>query len=124
MCSSDLDRILERLGAIARESFFLTQVAIVTALGAMVTPRALPLLQALADQTRDGRVRRQAQEAIQTVQGAIGRDASLEKLRQSLEELKQTNQELKSRLESLEARGSSSPPLLPLRESGDNVSST
>jgi aminopeptidase N len=101
---ADQDRILERLGAIARESFFLTQVAVVTALEAMVTPRALPLLQSLADQTQDGRVRRRAEEAIQTVQGAIGRDASLEKLRQSLEELQQTHQELKSRLADLEAR--------------------
>jgi aminopeptidase N len=49
-------------------------------------------------------VRRRAEEAIQTVQGAIGRDASLEKLRQSLEELQQTHQELKSRLADLEAR--------------------
>jgi aminopeptidase N len=98
------DRILERLGAIAREPFFLTQMAVVAALEAMVNAQALTLLQSLADQTRDGRVRRRAEEAIQTVQGAIGKDPSLETLRQTLEELKQTHQEMKSRLADLEAR--------------------
>lgn len=101
---ADQERVLDRLRAIARESFFLTQVAVVAALGTMVTPQAMTLLQSLADQTSDGRVRRQAEEAMQKVQAAIGKDKAVEKLQQQLEELKQTNQRLNSRLADLEAR--------------------
>ncbi|MDJ0707566.1 MAG: M1 family metallopeptidase [Leptolyngbyaceae cyanobacterium MO_188.B28] len=100
----NVNRILERLDELARESFFLTQVSVVVALGQMETTKAIGVLQALADQTPDGRVRRRAEEAIQKVQKAAGSDQAVEKLRQELDELKKTNQELKSRLESLEAK--------------------
>ncbi|HIK44334.1 MAG TPA: M1 family metallopeptidase [Leptolyngbyaceae cyanobacterium M65_K2018_010] len=100
----NVERILDRLERIASETFFLTQVAAVTALGAMETDRAITILEHLADHTPDGRVRRRAQEAVQQVQKAIGKDQALEKLRQDLEELKTTHQDLKSRLEQLEAK--------------------
>ena len=100
----DGERILNRLDAIASETFFLTQVSAVAALGAMDTPRAIGILQALADSTPDGRVRRRAQEAVQKVQKAIGKDQAVEKLQQEVDELKKTNQDLKSRLETLEAK--------------------
>jgi aminopeptidase N len=100
----DVERILTRLDSIASESFFLTQVSAVLALGAMETPRAMGILQSLADHTPDGRVRRRAQEAVQKVQKAIGKDQAVEKLKQEIDDLKQSNQELKSRLENLEAK--------------------
>jgi aminopeptidase N len=62
------------------------------------------ILQSLADHTPDGRVRRRAQEAVQKVQKAIGKDKAVEKLRQEVDDLKKSNQELKSRLETLEAK--------------------
>jgi aminopeptidase N len=101
---SNLERILDRLDAIAHEGFFLTQVSAVAALGSLETGRAIAILQSLADHTPDGRVRRRAQEAVQQVQKAIGKDKAVEKLRQELDELKKSNQELKSRLETLEAK--------------------
>ena len=101
----NVNRILERLDELARESFFLTQISVVSALGQMETTKAMGVLQALADQTPDGRVRRRAEEAIQKVQKAAGSDQAVEKLRRELDELKKTNQELKSRVESLEAKG-------------------
>ncbi len=100
----NVERILDRLDTIAHESFFLTQVSAVIALGSMETPRAMGILQSLADHTPDGRVRRRAQEAAQQVQKAIGKDQAVEKLQQEIDELKQSNQELKSRLETLEAK--------------------
>lgn len=100
----NVQRILERLNLIAREPFFLTQVSVVSALGAMETPRALGVLQALADHTADGRVRRRAEEAVQRVQKNIGQDQAVQKLQQEIDELKKSNQELKSRLEALEAK--------------------
>ncbi|MFQ4136411.1 M1 family aminopeptidase [Nodosilinea sp. PGN35] len=100
----NVERILDRLETIAHESFFLTQVSAVAGLSAIETGRAIGILQSLADHTPDGRVRRRAQEAVQQVQKAIGKDKAVEKLRQELDDLKKSNQELKSRLETLEAK--------------------
>ena len=100
----DLDRILARLSGLARETFFLTQVAVSSALGQMETPKAIPILRALADQTPDGRVCRLAEESIQRVQKAVGSDQAIKSLQEELEQLKKSNQELKSRLEELEAK--------------------
>ncbi len=100
----NLERILARLKELSRESFFLTQVAVVNALGQMETAHAIGILQALADQTPDGRVRRIAEEAVQKVQKNIGSDKALKQLREEMEQLKRENQELRSRLETLEAK--------------------
>ncbi|MBE9234119.1 M1 family metallopeptidase [Cuspidothrix issatschenkoi LEGE 03284] len=101
---ANIERILDRLAEIARETFFLTQVAVLTALGRMETPKAIGILQSLANQTADGRVRRYAEEEVAKVQNNIGTDKTLRQLREELDQLKQQNQELKSRLENLEAK--------------------
>ncbi|MGC8712769.1 MAG: M1 family aminopeptidase [Leptodesmis sp.] len=100
----NLERILDRLKELSRESFFLTQVAVVNALRQMETPKAIAILNALAEQTPDGRVRRIAEEAVQQVQKNVGSDKAVKQLREELDQLKQENQELKSRLEALEAK--------------------
>ena len=101
---ANIERILDRLSEIARETFFLTQVAVLTALGQMETPKAIGILQSLANQTADGRVRRYAEEEVSKVQKNIGTDKTLKQLREELDQIKQQNQELKSRLENLEAK--------------------
>jgi aminopeptidase N len=100
----NLERILDRLRQLARESFFLTQVSVVNALGQMETAKAIGILQSLSDQTPDGRVRRIAEEAVQKVQKNVGSDQAVKQLREELDQLKKENQELKSRLENLEAK--------------------
>ena len=100
----NLQRILDRLSELSRETFFLTQVAVSISLGQMETPKAIPILQALADQTPDGRVRRIAEEAVQRVQKHAGSDKAVKQLREEVDQLKKENQELKSRLETLEAK--------------------
>jgi aminopeptidase N len=107
---TEVDRILHRLAELARESFFLTQVATVAALGQMETPQAIALLQDLADQSPDGRVRRMAEENIQKVQKNIGADKALKQLRDEVDGLKKDNQSLRSRLESLEAKAENPNP--------------
>ncbi|CAN1209999.1 M1 family metallopeptidase [Tumidithrix helvetica PCC 7403] len=104
------EKILNRLQAIARETFFLTQVSVVNALGQVDSPAAIGILQALADQTPDGRVRRMADEAVQRVQKAIGKDEGIKQLREELNQLKKENQELRSRLEVVEAKSKSPAP--------------
>ncbi|HEY9646094.1 MAG TPA: M1 family metallopeptidase, partial [Chroococcidiopsis sp.] len=54
----NLERILTRLRDLADETFFLTQVAVVVALGQMDTIKAVGILRSLVDRTPDGRVRR------------------------------------------------------------------
>jgi aminopeptidase N len=100
-----LESILEQLEAISTETFFLTQVAVASALGQMETPRAVAILNTLAQQTPDGRVRRLAEESIKKVQKNLGSDKAIKELREELDGLKQENQELKSRLAKLEAKG-------------------
>lgn len=100
----NLERILERLSELSGETFFLTQVAVVSALGQMETPKAIEILQALAEQTPDGRVRRVAEEAVSKVEKNIGSDKAVKQLRDELEQIKKQNQELRSRLENLEAK--------------------
>jgi aminopeptidase N len=101
---ANLERILSRLDELSCESLFLTQVAVVNALGQMQTTKAIGILQALADQTPDGRVRRMAEEAVQRVQKAAKQDEAVKKLQEELDQLKKDNQDLKSRLENLEAK--------------------
>jgi aminopeptidase N len=98
-----LTLILDRLESIAKETFFLTQVAVSNALGQMETPKAIPILQSLSDRTPDGRVRRVAEEAIQKVQKNLGSDKAIQEIREELDKIKQENLELKSRLAKLEA---------------------
>jgi aminopeptidase N len=100
----NLERILQRLEELSKEEFFLTQVAVVVALEQMETPKAIAVLNDLADQTLDGRVRRKAEEAVQKVQKNIGSDKAVKQLREELDKVKRDNQELRSRLESLEAK--------------------
>ncbi len=99
-----LGEILEQLEAIAGESFFLTQVAVVGALGQMQTAEAINILNGLADQTPDGRVRRRAEEAVVKVQKNLGADKAVKELRQEVDRLKQANKDLTSRLAKLEAQ--------------------
>ena len=84
----------------------MTQVATSSALGQMKTPKAIDLLQDLANSTPDGRVRRRAEEEIAKVRKNVGSDREIKQLREELDLIKQENQDLKSRLEKLEAKNS------------------
>jgi aminopeptidase N len=101
----DVNKALDRLQELARESFFLTQVSVVGALKQMTTIKAIGVLQGLATGSPDGRVQRMASEAIQVVQKNAGTDPALKQLRQELDEVKKANQDLRGRLEALEAKG-------------------
>ncbi|MEM7773440.1 MAG: M1 family metallopeptidase [Cyanobacteria bacterium P01_A01_bin.37] len=102
--SPNLERILNRLSELSGETFFLTQVAVVGALGQMETSRAIAPLQSLANQSPDGRVRRRAEEAIQKVRQSTSKDEAMKKIQDELDQVKKDNQNLRSRLEALEAK--------------------
>lgn len=98
-----VEEILAQLKSLSGESFFLTQVAVASALGQMQTPQAIALLHTLASQTPDGRVKRIAEEAVEKVQKNLGGDKAIQELRQEIDQLKTENLDLKSRLAKLEA---------------------
>jgi aminopeptidase N len=98
-----LERILNHLKELSRDSFFLSQLAVIGALGQMETAQAIGLLNSYVS-LPDGRVRRSAEEAIGRVRKRLGSDASLKELREELDVLKKDNQSLKSRLEAIEAK--------------------
>jgi aminopeptidase N len=102
--AAGLERILNRLSELSGETFFLTQMAVVGALGQMETTKAIGILRSMVNQTPDGRVRRNAEEAISKVQKAAGSDQAVKKMQEELDQLKKDNQDLKSRLENLEAK--------------------
>jgi aminopeptidase N len=104
----NLDRILNRFNELSRETFFLTQVAVVGGLGQMETTRAIGILRAIANQTPDGRVRRNAEEIIPKVQKAAGSEQATQKMQEELDQLRKDNQDLRSRLENLEAKAKKS----------------
>jgi aminopeptidase N len=102
--NTNLERILQCLGELSKETFFLTQVSVSVALGQVENRKAIGILKALANQTPDGRVRRIAEESIQKVQKNVGSDEAVKQLREELDQVKKENQELRSRLENLEAK--------------------
>jgi aminopeptidase N len=102
-----LTTIFQHLTTISRETFFLTQVAVVGSLRQIENPRAISLLQNLASHTSDKRVKRMADEAIQVVLGKIGNSSAIQQLRTDFDELKKANLDLQSRLASLEAKNKS-----------------
>jgi aminopeptidase N len=95
--------ILQQLKELAKDTFFLTQVALVSALEQTQNIKAIPLLTALK-QSADGRVTRIAEEAIAKVQKNAGNEPAIKQIREELDQVKKENQELKSRLENLEAK--------------------
>ncbi|MGB3238546.1 MAG: M1 family metallopeptidase [Geitlerinemataceae cyanobacterium] len=104
---ANVERIVERLSQLSRETFFLTQVSVVAALGQMETPKAMSIAASLAEQSPDGRVKRIAEETISKIQKNIGSDKAVQQLRQELDRVKNDNQDLRSRLENLEAKSKS-----------------
>jgi aminopeptidase N len=70
----------------------------------METPKAIAILQSLAERTPDGRVRRLAEEAIAKVRKKLGSDQELKALREDIDKLKQENLAIKSQLGELKAK--------------------
>ncbi len=101
---AEVERVLDRLESLSHESFFLTQVAVVTALGRMEQTRAASILAGLQQSSPDGRVKRLAEEAVQRVRKAIGSERGLQDTQRRLDQLAEENRELRSRLAALEAK--------------------
>lgn len=89
---------------ILRDTFFLTQMALITGLSQIENSKAIAILSTLAETSPDGRVKQRAEEAINKLREKLGGDKALKDLRKEVDKLKQENQELKTRLSKLEAK--------------------
>lgn len=96
--------ILDALTRIAQQSEFSVRRAVIAALSALKSPKALPLLEQIAGEDADGRIRRAALEAIEQIRSELGQDKELKKLREAVESLQQESRSLKSRLDIVESR--------------------
>ncbi|MGI0481655.1 M1 family aminopeptidase [Geminocystis sp. CENA526] len=96
--------ILEKFDSMVSETFFLTQMALISGLGQIEDAQAISALTNLADTTPDGRVKRRAEEAINQLRGKMGKDKTIKDLQQAIDKLKEENQDLQSRLAKLEAK--------------------
>ncbi len=95
-------QILDTLAEVAQEGQFSTRMATIGALASVKSSKALPLLEQIASEDADGRVKRSALEVAEKIRSEVGQDKELKKLRTSIESLEAENRTLKSRLDVLE----------------------
>lgn len=99
-----LTLILEKFDDLMADSFFLTQISLISGLGQIEDSRAINLLRILADTSPDGRVKMRAEETINVVRGKLAKDKTLKDLQREIDKLKEENKDLQSRLAKLEAK--------------------
>ena len=99
-----LEVIFDQFELILRDTFYLTQMAIISGLSQIEKNKAIAILSNLSETTPDGRVKRRADEAISQLREKLGGDEALKELRKEVDKLKEENQDLKSRLAKLEAK--------------------
>jgi len=99
-----LTSILEKFEELTADTFFLTQMALISGLGQIEDSRAINLLTILADTSPDGRVKMRAEETINVVRGKLAKDKTLKDLQREIDKLKEENKDLQSRLAKLEAK--------------------
>jgi aminopeptidase N len=100
----NVERILDRLDTIASESFFLTQVSAVLALGAMEAPEPWAFCNPWRITPPMGGSVVGPRRRCKRCRKPLAKTRRWKSCKQEIDELKQSNQELKSRLENLEAK--------------------
>jgi aminopeptidase N len=76
--------------------------AAVPALGGSREPKAIRVLRSIHEGQSDGRIRRQAYEAIRRLSKSGSGDSAIAQLRQDLESLRDENKKLRGRVDTLE----------------------
>jgi aminopeptidase N len=97
------NEIVEFLGTLTADPEFRIRLTLPDAFETLKAAEALPHLQRLADQELDGRIRRRARVAIESVKEGHGRSDELKGLRHDLDALQDENRQLRDRLDRLEA---------------------
>jgi aminopeptidase N len=96
---------VNRLMELALEAPFRIRLAAISALGQAGDPRAMDVLRRIHGHDPDGRVARQAFEALGRIARGRTSDDALRNLRDEVERLREENRKITSRLERIEDRG-------------------
>jgi aminopeptidase N len=97
------DDIVEFLGTLTADPEFRVRATLPEAFEATKVREALPHLQRLAEQELDGRIRRRARTAIESIKAGRGRSDEIASLRHDVDGLRDENRQLRDRLDRLEA---------------------
>ena len=98
--------VREAVVALLDDRSFNVRMSAVAALEALHDAGALPVLDAIASQDVDGRLKRRCAEAARAIREHLERPAELKQLRDEVAELKASNRALLDRLDRLEAQSS------------------
>ncbi len=93
---------IERLIELAIDAPFRVRYAAIPALGQARAIQAYSTLQRIHEGQSDGRLRRQAYEAIQRITASRGGESTMANLRRGLEKLRDENRALRTRVDALE----------------------
>jgi aminopeptidase N len=93
---------IDRLMALAQEGPFRVQFAAIPALGQARATQAIGMLRRIHEAQSDGRLRRQAYEAIQRIIAGQGGASQMSNLRRDFEKLRDDNRALRTRVDALE----------------------
>src|SRR5215470_10801745 len=96
--------IVETLTALLDEEAFRTRMAVLDALEALHSPKALPALERLRDRDLDGRVKRRVTEVIEAIRSERKQTDEVQQLRDDFQALREANKKLLERLDRLEAQ--------------------
>ncbi|GGP21773.1 aminopeptidase [Thermocladium modestius] len=97
-------RVIDELIALSKDDNFRVRSAVVAAAGELRDDRLLPVLDRLASQDPDGRVRRAARETAARVRQFMEKGEEYRKLRDEVEELRRREVELEERVERVERK--------------------
>lgn len=96
---------IDRLIQMAKDGPFRVRYAAIPALGTARASQAVGMLRRVHEGQGDGRLRRQAYEAIQRIRKGRSGESAVAGLRQDLDTLREENRVLRTRLDKLEAAG-------------------
>ncbi len=94
---------IDRLIALAKDGPFKVRYAAIPALGAARATKAMGLLRRIHEGQSDGRLRRQAYEAIQRIRRGRSGESAVAGLRRDLDTLREENRSLRTRVDAIEA---------------------
>jgi aminopeptidase N len=97
------NEIVEFLGGLTSDPEFRVRLNLSDALESLKAREAIPHLERLVDQELDGRVRRAARRAIESLKEGRGRSDEVTSLRHDLDALREENRLLRDRLDRIEA---------------------
>ncbi|MBZ5634101.1 MAG: HEAT repeat domain-containing protein, partial [Acidobacteriia bacterium] len=95
--------IVEFLGSLTADPEFRVRLSLPAAFETLKSVDALPHLQRLAEQELDGRIRRLARRAIESIKDGRGGGDELRQVRRDVEALRDENRQLRDRLDRMEA---------------------